>query len=138
MVQSITPKNASRRLQYDEKLIEGLDMKTTNVLHNVCKHKPPSAQPTYKDKKADLIHKHVFCDFYKAHMCAPLYLYIYIYDIKARVLFPMPSRWCWPWPYQDSFLEADFVSADLALHGLALAGRHLYKWLRIDQGAPCP
>ena len=29
----------------------------------MCKHNPPPAQPTYKDKKADLIYKRVFCDF---------------------------------------------------------------------------
>ena len=57
------PKDASGILQYDTKLIEELDMKTTDVLRNMCKHNPPSAQPTYKDKKADLIYKHVFCDF---------------------------------------------------------------------------
>ena len=38
-------------------------MKTTDVLRNMCKLKPPLAQPTYKDKKADLICKCVFCDF---------------------------------------------------------------------------
>ena len=57
------PKHASCKLQYDKKLIEELDTKTTDVLHNMCKHNPPSAQPTYKDKKADLIYKRVFCDF---------------------------------------------------------------------------
>ena len=54
-----SPKDASGKLQYDKKLIEELDTKTTDV----CKHKPPSAQPTNKDKKADLIYKRVFCDF---------------------------------------------------------------------------
>ena len=44
------PKDASGRLQYDKKLIEELDMKT-------------STQPTYNDKTADLIYKRVFCDF---------------------------------------------------------------------------
>ena len=57
------PKDASGKLQYDKKLIEELDMKTTDVLRNMCKHNPPSTQPTYKDKKADLICKRVFCDF---------------------------------------------------------------------------
>ena len=57
------PKDACGKLQYDKKLIEELDMKTTDVLRNMCKHNPPSAQPTYNDKKADLIYKHVFCDF---------------------------------------------------------------------------
>ena len=57
------PQNASGRLQYDKKLIEELDMKTTDVLRNMCKHNPPPAQPTYKDKMADLIYKRVFCDF---------------------------------------------------------------------------
>ena len=57
------PKDASGKLQYDKKLIEELDTKTTDVLRNMCKHNPPSAQPTYKDKKADLIYKRVFCDF---------------------------------------------------------------------------
>ena len=57
------PKNASSRLQYDKKLIEELDMKTTDVLRNMCKHNTPPAQPIYKDKKADLIYKRVFCDF---------------------------------------------------------------------------
>ena len=57
------PKDASGKLQYDKKLIEELDTKTTDVLRNMCKHNPPSTQPTYKDKKADLIYKRVFCDF---------------------------------------------------------------------------
>ena len=57
------PKDASGRLQYDKKLIEELDMKTTDVLRNMCKHNLPSAQPTYKDKKVDVIYKRVFCDF---------------------------------------------------------------------------
>ena len=56
------PKDASGKLQYDKKLIEKLDTKITDVLRNMCKHYPPSAQPTYKDKKADLIYKRVFCD----------------------------------------------------------------------------
>ena len=38
-------------------------MSSTGVLRNMCKHDLPSAQPTYKDKKADLIYKRVFCDF---------------------------------------------------------------------------
>ena len=46
-------------------------MKTTDVLRNTCKHNPPPAQPTYKDKKAGLIYNCVFCNF--------LYIYIYIY-----------------------------------------------------------
>ena len=57
------PKDASSELDYDKNLIEELDTKTTNVLGNMCKHNPPSAQPTYKDKKADLIYKRVFFDF---------------------------------------------------------------------------
>ena len=57
------PKDASGKLQYDKKLIEELDTKTTDVLRNMCKHNPLSGQPTYKDKKADLIYKRVFCDF---------------------------------------------------------------------------
>ena len=57
------PKDASGRLQYDKKLIEELDMKTTDVLRHMCKHNPPTAHPTYKCKKADLIYKRVFCDF---------------------------------------------------------------------------
>ena len=57
------PKDASGRLQYDNKLIQELDMSTTDVLRNMCKHNLPAAQPTYKDKKADLIYKRVFCDF---------------------------------------------------------------------------
>ena len=57
------PKDAFGRLRYDRKLIEELDRKTTDVLRNMCKHDPPSVQPTYKDKKADLIYKCVFCDF---------------------------------------------------------------------------
>ena len=54
------PKDASSKLQYDKKLIEELDMKTTDVLRNIRKHNPPSAQPTYKDKKEDFIYKRVF------------------------------------------------------------------------------
>ena len=57
------PKDASGKLQYDKKSIEDLDTKTTDMLRNMCKHNPPSAQPTYKDKKADLIYKRVFCHF---------------------------------------------------------------------------
>ena len=57
------PKDASGKLEYDKNPIKELDTKTTGVLHNMCKHNPPSAQPTYKDKKADLIYKRVFCDF---------------------------------------------------------------------------
>ena len=34
------PKNAFGRLQCDKKLIEELDMKTTDVLRNMCKHNP--------------------------------------------------------------------------------------------------
>ena len=60
LFQSITPKMP---LEYDKQLIEELDTKTTDVLRNMCKHNPPSALPTYKDKKADLIYKRVFCDF---------------------------------------------------------------------------
>ena len=51
------------KLEYDKNLIKELDTKTTGVLCNMSKHNPPSAQPTYKDKKADLIYKLVFCDF---------------------------------------------------------------------------
>ena len=57
------PKDASGRLQYDKKLIEELDAKTTDMLRNMCKHNLPTSQPTYKDKKVDLIYKHVFCGF---------------------------------------------------------------------------
>ena len=60
---SLYPKDASLKLQYDKQLIEELDTKTTDVLRNMCKHNPPSAQPSYKDKKADLIYKRVFYDF---------------------------------------------------------------------------
>ena len=56
-------KDAFGKLECDKNLIEELDTKTTGVLRNMCKHNPPSAQPTYKDKKADLIYKRVFCDF---------------------------------------------------------------------------
>ena len=62
-VQEHYPKDASGKLEYDKNLIKGLDTKTTDVLRNMCKHNPPSAQPTYKDKMADLIYKRVFCDF---------------------------------------------------------------------------
>ena len=75
LFQSITPKDASGRLGYDEKLIEELDPKTTDVLRNMCKRNPPAAQPTYKDKKADLINKHVFCDFiYSTHVCTRIHM----------------------------------------------------------------
>ena len=57
------PKDASGRLEYDKNLIKELEEKTTGVIRNMCKHNPPSAQPTYKDKKSDLIYKRVFCDF---------------------------------------------------------------------------
>ena len=57
------PKDASGKLEYDKNLIKELEEKTTGVLRNMCKHNPPSAQPTYKDKKSDLIYKRVFCDF---------------------------------------------------------------------------
>ena len=64
-VQDHYPKDASGKLDYDKKLIEELDTKSTDVLRNMCKHNLPSAQPTYKDKKADLIYKCVcvLCDF---------------------------------------------------------------------------
>ena len=66
------PKNAFGRLQYDKKLIEELDLKTTDVLRNMCKHNPPSAQPAYKDKKADLIYQCVFRNFIES-TCAHIY-----------------------------------------------------------------
>ena len=107
-------------------MVEEFDTKTTDVLRNMCRHNPPSAQPTYKDKKADLMYKCVFCDFtYSTCVCTTRactsYMCIYIYDIKA-----------------PSFLEPHFVSADLAIRGLARVGRHLHKWPGIHQGAPCP
>ena len=40
------PKDDSGRLEYEQKLIEELDTKTTDVLCNMCKHNPPAAQPT--------------------------------------------------------------------------------------------
>ena len=40
-----------------------LVLNQNGVIRNMCKHNPPSAQPTYKDKKSDLIYKRVFCDF---------------------------------------------------------------------------
>ena len=57
------PKDASGKLEYNKNQIKELEQKTTGALRNICKHNPPSAQPTYKDKKADLIYKRVFCDF---------------------------------------------------------------------------
>ena len=57
------PKDASGKLEHDKNVIKELDTKTTGVLRNMCKHNPPSAQLTYKDEKADLIYKRVFCDF---------------------------------------------------------------------------
>ena len=78
------PQNASGRLQYVKKLFEQLDMKTTGVLRNMRKHNPPPAQPTYNDKKADLIYKRVFCDF--TPMCTPLYIHIWY----MRALPPPP------------------------------------------------
>ena len=57
------PKDAFGNLEYDKNLIKELEEKTTGVLRNMFKHNPPSAQPTYKDKKSDLIYKRVFCDF---------------------------------------------------------------------------
>ena len=57
------PKDASGKLEYAKNLIKELEEKTTGVLRNMCKHNPPYAQPTYKDKKSDLIYKRVFCDF---------------------------------------------------------------------------
>ena len=115
------PKDASRKLEYDKNLIKELETKTTGVLRNMCKHNPPSAQPTYKDKKADLIYKRVFCDFISStHVCTS-YMYIYIYDIKA-----------------PSFLEPHFISADLAMYSLARPGRHLHKWPGIDPGGTMP
>ena len=42
------PKDACGKLQYDKKLIEELDTKTTDALRTMCKHNSPSAQPTYK------------------------------------------------------------------------------------------
>ena len=60
-------------------MIEELDTKTTDVLRNMCKHNPPSAQPTYKDEKADLIYKRVFGDFIQSTRVCTAYMYIYIY-----------------------------------------------------------
>ena len=40
------PKDASGRLEYDKKLIEELETKTTDVLRNMCKYNPPATQPT--------------------------------------------------------------------------------------------
>ena len=57
------PNDASGKLQYDKKLIEELDMKTTDMLRNMCKQNPPSTQPTYEDKNAGLMYTCVFCDF---------------------------------------------------------------------------
>ena len=57
------PKRGFGKLEYDRNLIKELDTKTTGVLRNMCKHNPSSTQPTYKDKKANLIYKRVFCDF---------------------------------------------------------------------------
>ena len=69
------PKDATGRLHNDKKLIEELDAKTADVLRNMCKHNPPAAQPTYKDKKADLIYKCVFCDFIlSTHVCTRIYM----------------------------------------------------------------
>ena len=89
------PKDASGKLEYDKNLIKDLDTKTTGVLRNMCKHNPPFAQPTYKDKKADLIYKCVFCDFICSTRVCTSYMYIciYIYDITS-----------------PSFLEPHFVS----------------------------
>ena len=57
------PKEASGRLQCGKRLIEKLDMKTTNMLCDMCKHNSFSAQPTCKEKRAFLTCKHVFCNF---------------------------------------------------------------------------
>ena len=44
------PKYSFGTLQYDKKVIEELDMKTTDVRRNMCKQNVPPAQSTYKDK----------------------------------------------------------------------------------------
>ena len=49
------PKDSSGKLENDKNLIKELEEKTTGVLRNMCKHNPPSTQPTYKDKKTGLI-----------------------------------------------------------------------------------
>ena len=68
----------------DKKLIKELDMKTTDVLPNMCKHNPPSAQPTYKDKKAEPIYKCVFCDFiYSTRVCTS-YIHILLHLAPLR------------------------------------------------------
>ena len=74
------PKDTSGELEYDNNLIEELDTKTTGVLRKMCKHNPPCVQPTYKDKRADLIYKRVFCDFIQStRVCTSYNVYIYIY-----------------------------------------------------------
>ena len=71
-------KDASGRLQYDKKLIEELDMKTTGVLRNMCKHNPPSAQPTYKDKKGGPHLQACILRFLRKHTCVHPFMYICI------------------------------------------------------------
>ena len=58
------PKDASGRLQYDKKLIEDLDMKTTDVLRNMCKRNPPT-----KIKRRTSSTSVCFAASYKAHVC---------------------------------------------------------------------
>ena len=50
-------------------------------------HNPPSAQPTYKDKKAGLIYKRVcVLQLHIKHMCVHL-IYVYIFMIQKLLLF---------------------------------------------------
>ena len=69
-----SPKDACGKLQYDKKLSEEPDMKTTDVVRYTCRRNPPSAQPTYKDKKADLMYKLVLCNFIQSRRVCTSYI----------------------------------------------------------------
>ena len=71
------PKNASSELQYDKTLIEELDMKTTDVLCNMCNCASTNRQqhnPPPKIKRGTSSTSVCFVTSYKAHMCAPVYI----------------------------------------------------------------
>ena len=62
-----------------KKLIEELDMKTTDVLCNMCKHNPRSAQPTYKDEKGGPHPQACALRFLTKQTCVQPFMYIKIY-----------------------------------------------------------
>ena len=132
------PKDAYGRLLYDKKLIEELDMKTTDVLRNMCKHNPPSAQPTYKDKnkKSGPHLQPCVLRLHIKHTC----VHPCMFDLTAPTLamalpgclvLLLPVLFLVPRPSEDFFVELGSASAQLAIRSLTRVGLHLHKWPRI-------